>query len=156
MPVIDPNLKTVGTVMTMAGLGGNTLLPFYSARGIVHNVGTIGSAKVQRRTVNFELVNLALTRAQKYTLTISAKDIRPPSRDEVWPGRVVVVGCGFYLSYWTAGGSPSRTPVSGSQFDDGHSFTFYRPSLTMMIGELPRSYDEWNASNDWHIAMEEV
>ncbi len=151
---INPNLKTVGTIMTMSD--GKDLLPFYSARGIVHAIGSIGGAKVQRRTVNFELVNLALSRAQKYTLTISAKDIRPPSRDDVWPGKIVIVGCGFTLSYPTSGGSPSRSVVSGSTFVDGHGFTFYRPLLTMMIGNLPRSFDEWNASNDWHIDMEEV
>jgi hypothetical protein len=151
---IDTRLKTVGTVMTLSD--GHDVLPFYSARGIIHNIGSIGAAKVQRRTVNFQLINLALTRSQKYTLTISAKDIRPPARDNVWPGKTVTVACGFYLSYATSGGSPSRSPVSGSQFDDGHGFTFYRPYLDMMIGELPRSYEEWNATNDWHINMEEV
>lgn len=151
---INPQLKTVGTVMTMSD--GKDVLPFYSARGIVHAIGSISQAKVQERTVNMELVNLALTRAQKYTLTISAKDIRPPARDDVWPGKVVLVGCGFYLSYPTIGGSPARDEVSGSQFDDGHGFTFYRPFITFMIGALPRSYEEWNATNDWHLDMEEV
>ncbi len=154
MPIIDPNLKTVGTIMTMSD--GHDVLPFYSARGIIHAIGSIGAAKVQRRTVNMELVNLALTRAQKYTLTISARDIRPPSRDDVWPGKEVLVGCGFWLSYRTSGGAPAREVVSGSQFADGHGFTFYRPLIDFMIGALPRSYEEWNATNDWHMDMEEV
>jgi|SRR5579859_2736760 len=135
---------------------GKDVLPFYSARGIIHKIGTISASKVQRRTVNMTLVNLAIPAAQKYTLTISAKDIRPPSRDDVWPGKEVTVGCGFWLSFPTVGGSPARDVVSGSLYNDGHGFTFYRPLITCMIGLLPRSFDEWNATNEWELDMEEV
>lgn len=150
-------LLTTGTILTMtdANTAGLTLLPFYSARGLTQTMSAIGAAKVQRRTVNFELVNLALTRSQKYASTISADERRPPSRDDVWPGKIVVVGCAYLLSYPT-GGSPARGVVSGSQIDDGNGFTFYQPSITFMVGDLKGSFDEWEAGYNWSISMEEV
>lgn len=151
---LNPRLKTTGTILTMSD--GKDVLPFYSARGLTQTMGSIAAAKSQRRTVNFELVNLALLRSQKYRSVISAKDVRPPSRDDVWPGKIVIVGCAFLLSYPTSGGSPSRNVVSGSQRDDGHGFTFYQPLMTFMIGELDPSFDEWNAEYSWAIPMEEV
>src|SRR6266576_3682483 len=149
---INPSLKTVGTILTMSD--GHDVLPFYSARGMTQTMGAIGAAKVQRRTVNFELVNLALTRSQKYTSVISAKDLRPPSRDNVWPGKIVTVGCAYLLSYPTSGGSPARGVVSGSQHADGHGFTFYQPVIDFMITELQGNFDEWNAGYNWSISME--
>lgn len=150
---INPLLKTVGTIVTISD--GKDVLPFYSARGGIQTMGVIGAAKVQRRTVNFQLVNLALSRARKYTSTLSANDIRPPSRDDVWPGKVVTVGCAYLLCYPTVGGVPSRDVVSGSQKVEGN-FTFYRPVLTMMIGEPQGKFDEWKAGYDWSLPMEEV
>jgi hypothetical protein len=152
------SLITTGTILTMADAdtAGLTLLPFYSARGLTQTMGAIGAAKLQRRTVNFELVNLALPRAQKYTSVISANERRPPSRDDVWPGKIVVVGCAYLLSYPTSGGSPARTPVSGSQQDDGNGFTFYQPQITFMIGDMHGSFDEWEAGYNWSIELSEV
>ncbi len=152
--MINPRLKTTGTILTMSD--GKDVLPFYSARGMTQTMSAIGAAKSQRRTVNFELINLALTRSQKYASVISAKDVRPPSRDDVWPGKTVVVGCAYLLSYPTSGGSPLRTVVSGTQHDDGHGFTFYQPLITFMIGEPQGSFDEWQAGYTWSIPMEEV
>lgn len=152
------SLLTTGTILTLSDTdtAGTSLLPFYSARGLTQTMSHIGAAKVQRRTVNFELVNLALTRAQKYASVISANDVRPPSRDDVWPGKIVVVGCAYLLSYPTSGGSPSRGVVFGSRQDDGHGFTFYQPSITFMIGDLHGSFEEWEAGYGWSIPMEEV
>lgn len=151
---IAPGLKTLGTILTISD--GNELLPFYSARGMTQTLTPISGAKSQRRTVNFQLVNLALTRSRKYASVISAKDVRPPSRDDVWPGKQVTVGCALWLSYPSSGGTPHRGVVSGSTYDDGHGFTFYRPIMNFMIGDLSRSFDEWAAGNSWSISMEEV
>lgn len=152
------SLLTVGTILTMSDTdtAGTSLLPFYSARGLTQTMGPVGAAKSQRRTVNFELVNLALPRSRKYASVISANDVRPPSRDDLWPGKEVVVGCAFLLSFPTVGGSAARDVVSGSQIDDGHGFTFYQPSITFMIGDLHGSFDEWEAGYNWSISMEEV
>jgi len=151
---IDANLKTVGTILTISD--GNSVLPFYSARGLIQTLSPIGAAKSQRRTVNFELVDLSLSSARKYASTISAKDVRPPSRDDVWPGKTVTVGCAYLLSYPTVGGSPARDVVSGSQITDLHGTTFYRPLMVFMIGDLQGKFDEWQAGYDWSIGMEEV
>ncbi len=152
--IVAPGLKTIGTILTMSD--GTDVMPFYSARGMTQTMDAIGAAKVQRRTVTFQLVNLALARSQKYASVISAKDIRPPSRDDIWPGKVVVVGCAFLSCYPTVGGAPARDVVSGSQFEDGHGFTFYQPLITFMLGDLPKSFDEWNATYTWSLPMEEV
>jgi hypothetical protein len=151
---IAPSLKTTGTILTMSD--GKDVLPFYSSRGITQTISAIGAAKSQRRTVNFELVNLALTRSQKYASVITGKDIRPPSRDDVWPGKIVIVGCCYWLSYPTSGGTPARDVVSGSTYNDGHGFIFYRPLITFMIGEPHGSFDEWQSGYTWSIPMEEV
>lgn len=146
-------LDTTGTILTISD--GATLLPLYSARGLTQTLETIDGAVFQARTVNGELVNLAVPRFRKLRSVISATDVRPPSRDDVWPGLVVSVGCAYVLSYPTIGGSPSRTPVSGSQFVEG-SFTFYRPQINFMVGKMGGSFEEWEAGYSWSIALEEV
>ncbi len=52
--MINPNLKTTGTILTMFDGDGKSVLPFYSARGATQTMTAIGAAKSQRRTVNFE------------------------------------------------------------------------------------------------------
>jgi len=147
-------LETVGTILTMSD--GADVMPFYSARGLRQTLDPIDASNVQRRTINFQRVNLALPRSKKYASLISARDIRPPMREDIWPGRIVTVGCAYLLFYATAGGSPARTPVTGSQFTEGN-FTFYQPLITFMIGKRGGSgLEEWEAGVDWSIPMEEV
>jgi hypothetical protein len=150
---INPLLKTTGSILTIAD--ATTLLPLYSARGITQTMKPRLGAKSQRVTVNGELVDLSLTRMQKYNSVISATDVRPPSRDDVWPGHTVNVACAYLLSYPTSGGSPHRTVLSGSSFVQG-AFTFYRPVITFMIDECGGSFAEWEAGYQWSISMNEV
>jgi len=146
-------LSTVGTILTISD--GKDLLPFYSARGMTQTMTPIDAAQSQRRTVNGELVDLSLSRMRKYASVISANDVRPPSRDDVWPGKTVYVGCAYLLSYPTVGGSPSRDVVSGSTVVSG-AFTFYRPVIHFMIGKSSGSFEEWQAGYGWSIPMQEV
>jgi hypothetical protein len=150
-------LNTTGTILTLANAStdATTLLPFYSARGLTQTLEPIDGSFFQARTVNAELVDLSVPRFRKFRSVISATDVRPPSRDDIWPGLVVIVGCAYLLSYPTAGGSPSRTPVEGSQIIEG-DFTFYQPQLTMMIGKPTGRFEEWEAGYSWSIPMEEV
>jgi hypothetical protein len=145
------------TLLTLADAdtAATSLLVFYSARGITQTIAPIDGSMFQARTVNGELIDLSVPRFRKLRSTISATDQRPPGRDDVWPGRIVTVGCAYLLSYPTIGGSPSRTVVSGSQFTEGN-FTFYRPQITFMIGKMSGSFDEWQAGYSWSIEMEEV
>lgn len=149
-------LNDTGTILTLANAStdGTPLLPFYSARGLTQTLAPIDGSLFQMRTVNAELVDLSVPRFRKFRSVISATDVRPPSRDDVWPGLIVLVGCAYLLSYPTIGGAPSRTPVSGSQIVEG-SFTFYQPQLTMMVGKMSGSFDEWAAGYSWSIALEE-
>ncbi|WP_375782917.1 hypothetical protein ACE10Z_23675 [Bradyrhizobium sp. Pha-3] len=149
-------LDTTGTILTMTNVAdGSSLVPFYSARGITQTLEPIDGSMYQMRTVNGELIDLSVPRFRKFRSVISARDVRPPSRDDIWPGAKVVVGCAYLLSYPTIGGSPSRTPVSGSQIVEG-SFTFYQPQITFMIGKPTGSFEEWEAGYAWSIPLEEV
>lgn len=148
------SLDTTGTILTMSD--GADVMPFYSARGLKQTLDPIDASNNQRRTVNFQKVNLALDRSKKYASVISATDVRPPLREDVWPGKIVTVGCAYLLFYATIGGSPARTPVDGSQFVEG-GFTFYRPLIDFMIGKRGGSgLEEWEAGLGWSIPMEEV
>jgi hypothetical protein len=150
MPV--PSYETLLQIYDSSNV---SLLPLYSSRGIKQTLKFRDGAKSQRVTVNGDLVNLALTRMQKYSSTIEGSDMRPPSRDNIWPGRTVTIACAYVLQYPTSGGSPSRTPVSGSQIVEGN-FTLYRPLMTFMIGDMHGTFDEWQAHYAWSIEMSEV
>jgi hypothetical protein len=146
-------LQTIGTILTMSD--GADVMPFYSARGMKQTLDPIGASNVQRTTVNAQRVNLALSKFKKYQSVISASDVRPPMREDIWPGRIVTVGCAYLLFYATSGGSAARTPVSGSQFIEGN-FTFYRPTINFMIGAPQGNFEEWEAGMSWSIPMVEV
>jgi hypothetical protein len=146
-------LETILTIHTSDD--GKNMMPLYAARGLSQTLDPIDGASFTARTVNAELVDLSVSRFRKFKSTISGKDQRPPSRDDVWPGRVVYVGCAYLLSFPTIGGTPSRTVVSGSEFTEGN-FTFYQPLIQFMILKPTGSFDEWQAGYDWSIPLEEV
>lgn len=150
-------LNTTGTILTIraADTASLSLLPLYSARGLSHAMDYIDGAMNQEYTVNAELVDLSLSRFRKLQLVISATDVRPPSLDACYPGRIVVVECANVFSYATIGGTPGRTPVSGSEFIEG-DFTFYRPTITVMLGKPSSRFEEWEAGNAWSLPMRET
>lgn len=149
-------LDTTGTILTLVSpdTDAASLLPLYSARGLTQTLEPIDGAFFQERTINGELVDLSISQFRKLRSTISATDVRPPSRDDVYPGLKVIVECAYLLSY-PAGGSPSRTPVGGSGFTEG-DFTFYRPSILMMVGKMSGRFEEWEAGFSWQIDLAEV
>ncbi len=149
------SLDTTGTILTMSVVGGSDLLPFYSARGLRQTMKPIGAANVQEDTVNGETVDLSVARFHKYASRISAKTVRPPAFDRVFPGTVVDVVCAFLLSYATIGGSPALPVASGTSFVEGN-WTFYQPLVRFMIGDLSNGFDEWEADNDWFIDLKQV
>lgn len=150
-------LDTTGTILTMreTSTAGMSLLPFYSARGLSQMLEYIDGALAQEYTVNGELVDLSLDRFRQLQSTISATDVRPPSIFDIWPGRVVVVECAYIANYPTIGGTPGRTPVSGSQFVEG-DYTYYRPTITFMLGKPTGRFEEWEAGYSWSIPMREL
>jgi hypothetical protein len=139
------------SLLRMTGVG---LTP-YSARGLTQTLTPIEASKQLHRTINGELQDFSQEQFQKYASTISGSDQEPPAWDGVWPGRRVVVECVHELSYPTAGGTPARTPVPGSQRIEG-AFTFYRPILFMCISNFEGSFEEWAAGETWSVSLEEV
>jgi hypothetical protein len=141
----------------------------YSARGITQTLAPIDGSIQLRRTINGNLKDISDPLFQKYQSTISANDQRPPALDLVWPGKLLTVWCACYLGIpgdhadtTTEGnttdgitGEFGRPAVLGSVIhEDG--FTYYRPILTMRVTGLSTSFDEWAASNDWSLSLEEV
>ena len=127
--------------------------PLYSARGLTQTLAPIAAAVSQRRTINGVLHDVSYDQFRKYATKISCVDQRPPS-NSVWPGRVVTVHCAVSLAY-PVGGTPERTPVSGSEIIEG-DFVFYRPVLTMQVTSITENFDEWAANVQWELDLEEV
>ncbi len=138
------------TLLVLTGIG----VPDYSARGLTQTLEPIEASTSLRRTVNGSLVDLSFAQFRKYKSTIACHDQEPPAINNVWPGHVVTVDCVAELSY-PAGGSPARPVVSGSARTDG-AFTFYRPQLQMLVTGFSVSRDEYGASVQWQMDLEEV
>jgi hypothetical protein len=134
-------------------------IPPYSARGITQSLELIDAASQMRRTVNGTLIDLSEPAFRKYRSTITCTDQQQPALDGVWPGQVLTVDCAAELSYLTSGGSPAR-PLASTTDDPATraegSFSFYRPRLTMMVVSYRTDFDEWGASVNWSLSLEEV
>jgi hypothetical protein len=153
---------TLLTITPLSGSSAFTLTP-YSARGLTQTLEPISSTGASggnamgtwlKRDINGNLVNLAYPQFQKYASTITCRDTETPSFDDAWIGATVQVDCACELNYLT-GGSPARPPVSGSERTEG-DYTFYRPSLTMMVAEIKNSFAEWEAEYAWQLSLFEV
>jgi hypothetical protein len=139
------------TLLTLSGDG----MPPFSVRGITQTLKPIDAAKSLKRTVNGVLRDLSASQFKKYNSTISCSDQQSPAFDAVEIGQILTVGCVEELSYKTSGGSPAHPVVSGSSRVEG-SYTFYRPSLTMMVTGKTQSRDEYGAAESWTLELEEV
>lgn len=138
------------TILVLSGIG----VPDYSARGLTQTLNPIDGAAQARRTINGELVDFSFDQFRKFTSTISCTDQQPPATDGVWPGQMVTVECVQELCY-PDGGTPSRTPVSGSE-RTVNGFTFYRPILFMMVMAFNQSTVEFGADVSWSMELEEI
>lgn len=141
----------VDTVLALSGIG----IPDYSTRAASQTLEPIEAAANMRRTVNGALKDISFDGFRKYRSTITASDQRVPALDGVWPGMTLTVDCIQELCYKTAGGSPSRTVVSGSSRTEG-AYTFYRPRLTMLVTGYQTNIDEWDAVVGFTLNLEEV
>lgn len=152
------------TLLKLIGMG---IAP-WSARGLTQTIEPIGSATQLRRTINGKLKDISDPMFRKYQSTISATDLAPPALEGVMPGMQLVVHCvkEFVIQGTIGSGTTddntteqetefSRPAVPGSiRHEEG--FTYYRPILTMLVTGLSESQDEWAASLDWSINLEEV
>lgn len=154
-----------GTLLVITPLSGNTAptLTPYSARGLTQTLNPItsisGSGEATgtliRRSINGSLINLTYPQFRKYASDISCQDSSAPCLDNAWLGEVVSVDCVCELAYTTAGGSPARPEVTGSSRVDG-AFTYYRPTLIMMVTKISNSLAEWQDKYSWSIGLQEV
>lgn len=144
----------VDNAYTLLVISGAGVQP-YSARGLSQTLDPIGQATNARRTVNGALKDLSFDGFRKFKSTISCNDQTAPAFDGVWPGQTITVDCVKELCYKTAGGSPSRTVVSGSSRVEG-DYTFYRPQITFMVMAYSASEEEYTASAPWSLTLEEV
>lgn len=136
------------TLLSISGAG----LPPYSARGLTQQLSYIQQAIQQRRTINGKMLDLSLPQFRLFATTITGADQRPPFA--YLPGTVVVVDCLSYLPFKTAGGTPERDTVPGSNIVEG-AWTYYRPRITMMVQSLSISEEEWAAGVSWSMVLEE-
>lgn len=150
LPGTPPNVGD--TLLTISGFG--SLL--YQARGLSQSLEVIPQSKYQMRTINGVLTDVSNPIFRKYSSLITCTDVNTPPFDALWPGMQVEVECAAYLCYLTGNtGSPGRTVASGSEYVNGN-YTFYRPVLTMLVGELRINHDEWKADVQWSLPLEEV
>lgn len=147
---LPPNVGD--TLLTISGFG--TLL--YQARGLMQTLEIIAASKSQRRTINGTLIDISNPIFRKYASKITCTDVNTPPFDNLWPGMEVTVECACYLCYSTGNpGSPARSEVPGSSYEEG-TFTFYRPVLTMLVGEPSTHHEEWKADVQWELDLEEM
>jgi len=130
----------------------------FSARGLTGRLAPIALAQGDdklARTVNGTLISLAAPQMRKYRLEVGGDDQAPPALDGVWVGMAVEVDAHVELAYLTAGGTPGRTPVTGSERVEG-DYTYYRPHFAMLIVELQVERKEWDAAVSWSLVLEEI
>lgn len=130
-------------------------LPPHSIRGATQTLEPIEQASQTARTINGTLIDISNSAFRKYRSEISCTDQVPPAFNNIYPGTQLTVSCIAELCYLTSGGSASKSVVSGSSRTDG-SYTFYRPQLTMMLLSFNYETDEYGASVNWSMQLEEV
>jgi len=137
------------TLLVLSGMG----VPRYSARGISQTLEPIAQAAHLERSINGQLIDFGYEPFRKYRTTITGNDQRPPAVDGVWPGKVITVECVVELA--VAQSMPfERTPVEGSVYTE-EGYTFYRPTLVMMVMAFSFDTDEWGSRVGWNLVAEE-
>lgn len=152
------------TLLNLIPLSGNgaLTLPAYGARALTQTLEPIGSiagggnvlGSTIRRTVGGKLVNLTSEIFHKYASTVTYRDGSAPAMDDAWHGEIVEMACAAELSY-PNGGTPQRTPVSGSTRTE-EWLTFYRPVLIMMVTGIKHSFSEYEGLYTTTVDFQEV
>lgn len=140
------------TLLVMEGLG---VMP-YSARGLSQTLTPIDEASHLERSDNGELLDFSYIAMQKYKSTITGSDVRPPSIDGKWPGKIVVVECIATLCH-PEDEDFDREPVNYDEaitYEGG--FVIYRPRLTMRVLSFDTDHNEYGAIVGWKIDLLEA
>lgn len=156
MAALPSNFSTTFDIV-FPGTGTPSVNP-YSARGLTGTMRPIDMASgldKLARTINGTLVDVSAPQMRKYALEISGQDMAAPALDGVWVGMQVTVNAMVELAFLTAGGSPERTPVTGSVSYDG-DFTYYQPQFQMLVVNKSIAREEWGAVVRWSLVLEEI
>lgn len=148
---------TLLTITPLSGFDGPSLTP-YSARGLSQTLDQIIENPMGsqiRRSINGTLIDLTYDQFRKYKSSITCTDQETPAFDIAKQGQIVQVDCAAELSYLTAGGTPQRSVVAGSSRVEG-DYTFYRPSLTMMVIAFRTDFQEWESRYQWTLELQEL
>jgi hypothetical protein len=154
---LPSNFSTTFDIVFAGGGSAPGVNP-YSARALRGTMRPIAQASgdgLVARTVNGTLVDISAAQMRKYRLEIAGNDMAPPALDGVWVGMAVTVNSNVELAFLTAGGSPERTPVSGSVHYDG-DFTYYSPQFQMLVVDRQQEREEWGAVVSWSLVLEEI
>lgn len=144
--------QNADTALTISGLGGFQ----YQARGLAQTMNVIAATKQQVRDINANLLDISNPAFRKFASKVTCTDVDAPPLDGLFPGMIVTVDCAIEFAYLNGNpGSPYRNEVSGSSYTQGN-YTFYRPSLMMMVLDVTHHLDEWRRDNGWTIDLEEV
>lgn len=155
MPVQTENVLPMGldTLLVISSFG-NML---FQARGLTQTLEPIPGATQLERTINGKLLDISAHQFRKYQSKITVpSEVYPTPLDGIFPGQQVTVDCAVSLAYVTGSlGFPKRAEVSGSSWAE-NGYTFYRPSLIMLIKDVSTQFDEWKNVVSWSIDLEEV
>jgi hypothetical protein len=154
---LPANFATVLDIVYSGGGSSPGVNPWSARqlRGTLRPIAMASGDSLVARTVNGTLVDLSASQMRKYRLEIAGDDMAAPALDGMWVGMQVVVNCHVELAYLTAGGTPGRTPVSGSQRIDGN-YTYYCPQFSMLIVQMQVERQEWAAVVNWSLTLEEI
>lgn len=155
MPIQTENVLPTGadTMLSISSFG-NML---FQARGLTQTLEPISGASQLERTINGKLLDISAHQFRKYQSKITVpSEVYATPIDGIFPGQQVTVDCAVSLAYITGSlGFPKRNEVSGSSWEE-NGYTFYRPSLIMLIKQITTQFDEWKNAVSWSIDLEEV
>ena len=111
--------------------------PAGSARGITISASPINQAMQQSRDMNFNLIDMSHPRSRQYKFTLTCSDMEAPefATAGVWPGNIVTLTIPAKI----VGGDPNGTITR-----------------QVMAGEWKNEWDEWGATMNWSIDLEQA
>ncbi len=167
---------------TLLELDGPGMLGKWTARRARHVLTTLPRGTFWRDQDG--IAHFAALPGEKYALTVSAGDIRPPAFAGLWPGQALTVACAPRLPLTLPAGTDSGTfardvaPDSPSCFahdgrdhpvlsvsgrtvtvaahPDGPVQVQARMVLMMMVRAWSLGLEEWDGRYPWSLSLEEV
>lgn len=136
------------TDLVISGVG----LPDYALRGVKQTVTLIDQASRLERTVNGKLVEVGDPAFRKYKTTITGSDQEAPALGDVWPGRLVTVTSVVSWASSGTGATGGATGPTGGGTPTGATAV----GFTGLVKSFDVSVDEWSATVDWTLEIEQL